>query len=84
MMNTSDLDRAAITIHRTDVFRLAAARGRRIESVLGRVWITIDGDPRDIVLDVGEGFSVDRDSGVMISALRGDARFVLLDAIAAH
>ena len=32
------------------------ARGRRIESGLGRVWITIDGDPRNIVLEPGEGF----------------------------
>ena len=83
-MNTNDLGRAAVTIHRTDVLRLAAQRGRRIESVLGRVWITIDDDPRDIVLDAGEGFSVDRDSGVMISALRGDARVILLDAVAAN
>ena len=83
-MNTNDLGCAAITISRSDVLRLAAARGRRIESVLGRVWITIDDDPRDIVLDAGEGFSVDRDSGVMVSALRGDARIVLLDAVAAN
>jgi hypothetical protein len=83
-MNTHDLDRAAITIHKSDVVRLATAHGRRIESVLGRVWITIDGDPRDIVLDTGEGFSVDRDSAVMISALRGDARVLLIDAIAGH
>ena len=83
-MNTIDLERAAITIHRTDVLRLPSARGRRIESVLGRIWVTIDDDPRDIVLDAGEGFSVDRDSDVMISALHGDARVVLLDAIAAN
>jgi hypothetical protein len=83
-MNIHELDRAAIPIHKSDVVRLATAPGRRIESVLGRVWITIDGDPRDIVLDAGEGFSVDRESAVMISALRGDARVVLLDANAAQ
>jgi hypothetical protein len=78
-MNTNDLDPAAITVGKSEVFRLGGARGRRIESVLGSVWITIDGDPRDIVLDTGEGFSVDRDGDMLISALRADARIVLLD-----
>ena len=80
-MNTHELDRAAITLHTADVVRLGAARGRRIESVLGRVWVTLDGDPRDIVLDPGQGFNVDRDGDVLISALRGDARFVVLDPV---
>jgi hypothetical protein len=77
-MNTNDLDRAAITVRKTDVFHVGRARGQRIESVLGRLWVTIDGDPRDIVLDPGEGFCVDRDADVRVSALRADARFVLL------
>ena len=81
-MNTNDLDRAAITVRKSEVFRLGGARGQRIESVLGSVWITIDGDPRDIVLDTGEGFSVDRDANVLISALLADARIVLLDPVA--
>ena len=80
-MNTHELDRAAITLHPADVVRLGAARGRRIESVFGRIWVTLDGDPRDIVLDPGEGFSVDRDGDVLISPLRGDARFVMLDPV---
>jgi hypothetical protein len=46
------------------------------------VWITIDGDPRDIVLDTGEGFSVDRGANILISALRADALIVLLDPVA--
>ena len=80
-MNTHELDQAAITLQRADVFRCGAARGRRIEALLGHIWVTLDGDPRDIVLDSGEGFSVDRDGDVLISALRGDARFVLLDPV---
>lgn len=82
-MNTNDLQRAAIAVRKTEVIRLGAARGQRIESVLGRLWVTIDGDPRDIVLDPGEGFSIDRDDDVLVSALRSDARFVLLGAAAA-
>ena len=80
-MNTCELDQAAITLQRADVFRCSATRGQRIEALLGRIWLTLDGDPRDIVLDPGEGFSVDRDGDVLISALRGDARFVVLDPV---
>lgn len=82
-MNCNDLDRATITLRKSDVLHLGTARGRRIESVLGRVWITLDGDPRDIVLDPGEGFTVESDRDVLISTLRADARFVLLDPAAA-
>lgn len=82
-MNINDLNRAAISVRKTEVIRLGTARDQRIESVLGRLWVTIDDDPRDIVLDPGEGFSVDRDDDVLVSALRSDARFVLLGAVAA-
>jgi len=82
-MDTNDLNRAAIAVRKTEVIRLRTARGQRIESVLGRLCVTIDDDPRDIVLDPGEGFSVDRDDDVLVSALRSDARFVLLGAVAA-
>lgn len=82
-MDTNDLNRAAIAVRKTEVIRLRTARGQRIESVLGRLWVTIDGDPRDIVLDPGEGFSIDRDDDVLVSALRSDSGFVLLGAVAA-
>ena len=82
-MNINDLNRAAIAVRKTEVIRLGTARGQRIESVLSRLWVTIDGDPRDIVLDTGEGLSIDRDEDVLVSALRNDARLVLLAAAAA-
>lgn len=82
-MNINELNRAAIAVRKNDVIRLGKARGQRIESVLGRLWVTIDGDARDIVLDPGEGFSIDRDDDVLVSAMRSDARFVLLGAVPA-
>ena len=82
-MYTNDLNRAAIAVRKNEVIRLGTARGQRIESVLGRLWVTMDSDTRDIVLDPGEGFSIDRDDAVLVSALRDDARFVLLGAVAA-
>ncbi|MBC7734359.1 MAG: DUF2917 domain-containing protein [Bacteriovorax sp.] len=82
-MYTNDLNRAAIAVRKNEVIRLGTARGQRIESVLGRLWVTMDSDTRDIVLDPGEGFSIDRDDAVLVSASRDDARFVLLGAVAA-
>ncbi len=82
-MNTNDLSRTAIAVRKNEVIRLGTARGQRIESVLGRLWLTMDCAPREVVLDPGEGFSIDRDDAVLVSALLDDARFVLLGAAAA-
>jgi hypothetical protein len=49
--------------------RLNAARGTLLRGVKGTLWITIDNDPRDIVLDPGETFSVDTDQPLFVMAL---------------
>jgi len=43
--------------------------GDRIECVSGTVWLTQDGDLRDIVLDAGESFRLDRTGRALVSAL---------------
>jgi hypothetical protein len=50
--------------------------GDRIECVAGVLWITQDGDARDIVLGAGESFRLDRAGSAVLFAL-ADARFVL-------
>jgi Protein of unknown function (DUF2917) len=76
-MNTHDLTLASTPLRHGEAWHLHHALGQRIEALHGRLWITMDGDLRDIVLDAGEGFTVDRDSDVLLSAIR-DARFVVL------
>ena len=49
--------------------RLNAARGTLLRGVRGTLWITIDNDPRDIVLDPGESFVVDSDHPLFVMAL---------------
>ena len=49
-----------------------------IECVSGTLWVTQDGDPRDIVLAAGEAFDFDHRGDALISAL-DDARFLLLE-----
>jgi hypothetical protein len=49
--------------------RLNAARGTMLRAVKGTLWITIDNDQRDIVLDPGEQFAVDTDAPLFVMAL---------------
>ncbi len=55
--------------------------GRRVECVTGSLWITQDGDLRDIVLAAGESFVFDHKGDALISAL-DDSSFLLLEACA--
>ena len=56
-------------------------KGRRVELVSGSLWITQDGDLRDIVLAAGEAFDFDRRGDALLSAF-ADSRYLLLDACA--
>nr|WP_316644255.1 DUF2917 domain-containing protein [uncultured Roseateles sp.] len=52
------------------VARLQQARHTRLSVRRGEAWITLDGDPRDIVLAVGESFVLDSDAAVVVYPLR--------------
>jgi len=55
--------------------RLKDARGARLRAVQGTLWVTIDNDLRDIVLDPGEIFVVDSDRPLVVMPL-GDCATV--------
>jgi hypothetical protein len=67
--------RLALANQRT--LRLRDALGATLQPVRGTLWITIDGDPRDIVLEAGESFVVDVDRPMVVAALGGCAQFDL-------
>jgi hypothetical protein len=52
-------------------------KGRRVECLSGSLWITQDGDRRDVVLAAGEAFDFDRRGDVLLSAF-ADSRYLLL------
>lgn len=39
----------------------------------GRIWITQDGDPRDVVLEPGDSYTADRGDRLLLHALRPSA-----------
>jgi hypothetical protein len=43
-------------------------RGASVRCLLGALWLTQDGDPRDIVLTPGQSFTLDRDGLAIIFA----------------
>ena len=49
--------------------RLKAARGATLRAVQGTLWVTIDNDVRDIVLDPGESFVVDSNRPLVVMPL---------------
>ncbi|MBX3618508.1 MAG: DUF2917 domain-containing protein [Rhizobacter sp.] len=65
----------AFHLRRRQAVRLHARLGERVECRSGQLWVTQDGDPRDVVLAANQFFVVDRPGPVVVSALE-DAAFV--------
>ncbi|CAN5313110.1 hypothetical protein BH11PSE9_BH11PSE9_05350 [soil metagenome] len=72
-----DFDRITQTLHKNELLRLHKGEARRVEVAAGTLWITLDNDPRDIVLDPGQGFGIGEADEVLLSALT-ETSFVVL------
>ena len=74
---------AAQEIARNNILEIKQAFGVTIECLEGSVWVTLDGDSRDVVLEAGQAFVVDRNQRTLIQAL--DAAHVrLIDPVRTH
>jgi hypothetical protein len=58
-------------------FAIPCGAGRRLACLDGALWVTIDSDPRDIVLAAGESLVLDLPRRALLLALGGPARFRL-------
>lgn len=70
-------------LERGALLRLADGSGRTVAVFEGLVWITQDGDRRDVFLRGGESHSFDRPGLVLIEAIE-PTRLVVLDAEVAN
>ena len=51
------------------ILEIKQALGVTIECLEGSVWVTLDGNMRDVILEAGQSFCVDRQQRTLIQAL---------------
>jgi hypothetical protein len=66
-------------LRKDDVRSLHGEPGRGVAVFQGQVWVTQDGDPRDLILNAGDTFVFDRRGRVVVQAL-DDASLFLFDS----
>ena len=67
-MNTSS-NQFDLSLAHQAVFRVTDAAGVQIDCHSGSLWVTLDGDPRDIMLDAGDRFVATEHRRALIYAL---------------
>jgi len=75
------IDSPVIEVHPRRLVRLQVGAGRHLTNVRGTAWITLDGDPRDVILEPGDSHTFERSGRVVVQALGGDAELVAEDGI---
>lgn len=70
LLNT---EQATLNLLRNQVAKLSRARDTQLRCIDGVAWITIDNQPRDVVLERGQSFVVDSNDDVIVFALLGPA-----------
>jgi len=68
-----DTPRARLDLVKHEAAMLRNACSTRLDCLDGTAWVTIDNDPRDVVLERGDSFVVDSGERVIVSALNGGA-----------
>lgn len=63
------LTQANIALEARHAMTLTNAAGVEVECVTGQVWLTMDGDRRDIFLTPGDAHSIERDGLTLINAI---------------
>ena len=66
------LQQGRLQLARSRHVQVIDGRGSSMRCLAGSVWVTQEGDPRDIVLAAGDAFTLDRD-GVAIVYATSDA-----------
>jgi hypothetical protein len=62
-----------LDLSRRRIVRIEDPAHVQLQARLGTLWITIDGEARDIVVEAGESFEFTSRAPAMVGALHGDA-----------
>jgi hypothetical protein len=60
-----------------ELVRLDGARGTTLRVTRGTLWVTLENDRRDVVLETGDTFTIDRGGLTVVEAHRGATVCVL-------
>jgi hypothetical protein len=60
---------AVVTLAPGEVLRICDGAGRRISGLRGALWITQEGDTRDVIVKAGQDFVLDRNGLTVAQAL---------------
>jgi len=63
-----DVNHAGIFLDKAQVLRVTDGFRAAVDCIDGCLWITQDNDPRDIILDSGESFTLDRPGKALVFA----------------
>ena len=63
------LNTSPVCLAKSQAVTLTGAEGSQIRCITGGLWITQDRDPRDVVLQAGESFTLDRPGPAIVWAL---------------
>lgn len=73
----NDLNHSATSLARGKLQRIQDGKGLQVLCLTGDLWLTQHADPRDIVLEAGDEFTIELNGASYLSALT-DSSFVLL------
>jgi hypothetical protein len=71
---------ARIHVQRGGLIRLGDAEGTTVRCHSGAVWVTLERDDRDILLEDGQEFTIDRAGLSLVCAIAGPAEVVIRHA----
>ena len=66
----TNLEHALTKLARGSIMRIEGRQGRAVTVFRGLVWITQDGDARDVIVADGQSFTLDRPGLAIVQALR--------------
>lgn len=70
---------ARIHVQRGGLIRLGDAEGTTVRCLSGAVWVTLERDDRDILLESGQEFAIDRAGLSLVCAIAGPAEVTIRD-----